>query len=262
MVRLALLLLVCVCRLAPAAQVETLSAGSLPEEAILRSGRTFAWVRALEADVAREPSNAGNHAALALGYFLLRQRRFSHEEMQRALALDPHAAEVNYIAGRIEMDLDQDYRGAMPRFEAVLAVSKDNFKARYFLAMCLRGLGKHEEALTEFRKAAATAPYDWAWVAIAEEELNAGDAQQALEAAQKASGMNRSAENLVLMAKAWMALDQAGKARECLEDAVKIDPGWETPHYLLARIYAKNADSAAQTRAERQRFEELRNAAQ
>ncbi len=256
------LLLACACRLAPGAEVESWSAGHLPEEAILRSGRTFAWVRALEADIGRDPSNARNHAALALGYFLLRQRRFSHEEIERALALDPHSVEVNYIAGRIEMDLDQDYRAATPRFEAVLAASKDNFKARYFLGVCLRGLGKHAEALAEFRKAAVNAPYDWAWAAVAEEELNAGEAQQALAAAQKAAAMKRSAENLALMGKAWMALQQDEKARECLEEAVKTDPQWETPHYLLARIYAKNPDGAAQARAERQRFEELRDAAQ
>jgi hypothetical protein len=97
----ALLILAGACSVTRAAGFENLIAGGVPEESILRSGKTFAWVRALEADAALKPASADVHAALAVGYYLLGQRRFSHEEIERALALDPRSVQANYIAGRI-----------------------------------------------------------------------------------------------------------------------------------------------------------------
>jgi tetratricopeptide (TPR) repeat protein len=241
---------------------ENLIAGGVPEESILRSGRTFAWIRALEADAAQRPASADVHAALAVGYYLLGQRRFSREEIQQALTLDAHSVQTNYIAGRIDMEVDKNYQAAIPRFRAVLRVAKDNFKAHYFLGVCLRSLGEPMQALEQFRAAAAAAPYDWPVVAIAEVELDRGDSKAALEYARKACDMNRSAENLVLAGKAMSALGRSTEAVRYFEQAAKSDPDWEMPHYLLARIYAKAPGGALQAQTERQKFRELRYAAQ
>ena len=258
----ALLILACACSAAWAAEFENLIAGGVPEESILRSGKTFAWVRALEADAAQKPASADVHAALALGYYLLGQRRFSHEEIERALTLDPRSVQANYIAGRIYMDADNNYRAAIPRFRAVLLVAKDNFKAHHFLGVCLGSVGEQGQALEQFRAAAALAPYDWPVVAIAQAELNRGDAKTALEYALKACDMSRSAENLMLAAKAMSALGRNTDAVRYLQQAAKADPDCEMPHYLLARIYAKAPGQEAQAQTEEQRFRELSDAAQ
>ena len=258
----ALLILAGACSVTRAAGFENLIAGGVPEESILRSGKTFAWVRALEADAALKPASADVHAALAVGYYLLGQRRFSHEEIERALALDPRSVQANYIAGRIYMDADNNYRAAIPRFRAVLLAAKDNFKAHYFLGICLGNVGEQAQALEQFRAAAAVAPYDWPLVAIAQAELDRGDAKTALEYALKACDMSHSAENLVLAAKAMSALGRDTEAVQYLQQAAKADPDWEMPHYLLARIYAKAPGQEIQARTEEQRFRELSNAAQ
>ena len=152
----ALLILAGACSVTWAAGFENLIAGGVPEESILRSGKTFAWVRALEADAAVTPASADIHAALAAGYYLLGQRRFSREEIERALALDPRSIQANYIAGRIYMDGDNNYRAAIPRFRAVLLAAKNNFKAHYFLGICLGKVGEQAQALEQFHAAASS----------------------------------------------------------------------------------------------------------
>lgn len=244
-----------------ASERDDLTTGAVPEQAILRSGRTFAWIRALEADAAREPSNAELHAALALGYYLAGQQRFAKEESRLALSLGPDSLQSNYIAGRIAMEVDKNYREAIGRFQKVLSVQARNFKARYFLGVCFRNLGERARALEAFRTASVNAPYDWAVVAIAEMQLDTGDAHGAIDAALKACEMNRSAENLLLAGKALSASGESSRAREYLEEAIKADPAWDTPHYLLARIYSRTPGHEQQARAERERFEALRNAA-
>lgn len=258
----ALLILACACSAAWAAGFENLIAGGVPEEPILRSGKTFAWVRALEADAVQTPTSADVHAALAVGYYLLGQSRFSREEIERALVLDPRSVQANYIAGRIYMDVDRNYRAAIPRFSAVLVAAKDNFKAHYFLGICLRNLGEQMQALEQFRAAAAVAPYDWPLVAIAQAELDRGDAKAALQYALKACDMNRSAENLMLAGKAMSTLGRNTEAVPYLEQAAHADPDWEMPHYLLARIFAKAPGGQVRSQAEEQKFRELSDAAQ
>ena len=264
----ALLILAGACSVTWAAGFENLIAGGVPEESILRSGKTFAWVRALEADTAQKPGSADIHAALAVGYYLLGQRRFSHEEIERALELDPGSVQANYSAGRIYMDADGNYRAAIPRFRAVLRLAKDNFKAHYFLGVCLRSVGEPTQALQEFRAAAVSAPYDWPNVAIAQAELDRGNAGAALEYALKACSMNGSAENFVLAGKAMSALGRNAEAVRYFEQAAKADPDWDMPHYLLARIYrrmpngGRTPDGAVQAQIEQQKFRELSDAAQ
>jgi tetratricopeptide (TPR) repeat protein len=241
---------------------ENLIAGGVPEESVLRSGRTFAWIRALEADSTQQSASADVHAALAVGYYLLGQRRFSREEIDRALALDARSVQANYIAGRIDMDVDRNYRAAIPHFRAVLLVAKDNFKAHYFLGVCLRSLGEQTQALEQFRAAAMAAPYDWPVAAIAQAELDRGDAKAALDYSLKACQMNRSAENLVLAGKVMSALGRNPEAVRYFQQAAKVDPDWEMPHYLLARVYGKMPGGAPQAQNEEQKFRELRDAAQ
>lgn len=257
-----LLALACACSAAWGAGFENLIAGGVPEEPVLRSGKTFAWIRALEADAAQWSASADVHAALAVGYYLLGQRRFSHEEIERALALDPRSVQANYIAGRIDMDVDKNYRAAIPRFRAVLLREKNNFKAHYFLGVCLRNLGEQTPALEQFRASATTSLYDWPIVAIAQIELDRGDSKSALEHALKACDMNRSAENLVLAGKAMSALGRNTEAVRYFEQAAKVDPDWELPHYLMARIYPKISGGALQAQAEEQKFRALSDAAQ
>src|SRR5581483_6497104 len=110
----ALLALAGTCSAMWGAGFENLIAGRVPEESILRSGKTFAWIHALESDAAQQPASSDVHAALAVGYYLLGQRRFSREEIERALTLDPRSVQANYIAGRIDMDVDRNYRAAIP----------------------------------------------------------------------------------------------------------------------------------------------------
>jgi tetratricopeptide (TPR) repeat protein len=261
MLRLALVM-AGACVIARAATREDLIAGQISEESLLHAGRTFAYVRALEADALREPANAQIHGSLALGYFLLRQSRFCREELQRALALDPRSIQANYIAGRIAMELEHDYPEAISHFRVVLSVAGDNFKARYFLGICLRNLGRNAEALREFRLASLNATYDWPFAAIAEEELDAGHAQAALDAALKAERINSTAENLVLAGKSWQAVGNDAKALDCFVNAVKLDPSWDAPHYLLGRLYAKLPGKTAEAEHENALFATLRDAAQ
>ena len=130
---------------------------------LLKTGQYFAYVRNREKELLHAPSNAGLHAALALGYYLLGQQRFCEEEMQQALALVAtapvaEAEQIHYLAGRLAME-NTKFQAAAHHFDAALLARPGNSKAEYFLAVCLQALNQHASARARFEHACSAAAF-------------------------------------------------------------------------------------------------------
>ncbi len=226
---------------------------------LTREGKYFLAVKLLEAAEAADPKRAEIHTTLALNYYLLDQRKLFREEIAAALGLDPSSAQAWYLAGRFALEIDADIPKAIKCLRKTLELASASFKAHYYLGICYQDLGQPDRARSEFRLAAESGSYDWPLRALSELEYTAGNMQAALEAALEALKRNRaSPESNLAAARAWQALGKDDAAVAAYQEAARLDPTWDRPHYYLGALFTKRGDSAAAAREFRV-FEKLRN---
>jgi tetratricopeptide (TPR) repeat protein len=216
--------------------------------------RSFQAIRRLEAQVA----SASVETELALQYFLLGQRELFHAAIAKALELDPRSAQAYYLAGRFALEAEQDPQAASRAFRQALEWAPESFKAHYYLGICLRQMARHDEARRELRRAGETAAYGWPWRALAEMELDLHHYQAAREAARKALELEpQAAENALLAGKVYQALGQPEKALPLFEEAARMEPLWEKPHFLIGTLYLAKPATRQQGAHELERFRQL-----
>lgn len=218
---------------------------------------TFAAIRRLEA----RPPSATVETDLALQYFLLGQRELFHPAIAKALELDPRSAQAYYLAGRFALEAEQDPLGASRAFRKALELAPESYKAHYYLGICLRQLAQFDDARSELRKAGEAAAYSWPWRVLAEMELDLHHSTAALEAARKALELEpQSAENCLIAGKAYQELGQPEKAIPLFEQAARIEPLWEKPHFLLGNLYLARPATRQAGARELERFRQLESA--
>jgi Flp pilus assembly protein TadD len=241
-----------------------------PNETLLKTGQYFLYVRTKEQELAQSPANAGLHASLAVGYYLLGQHRFCEEEIRQALALmessptpsSAVSAQIHYLAGRLAME-NTKFQAAANHFQAVLLIDPANSKAEYFLAICLQALNQNANARSHFEHACDAAVYSWPCRTLAEIELDDGDARDAQRRAKQAIEIEPTSPEAQLIAgKAAQALSETSAAVSFFRRAAELDQTWETPHYFLAHLYQKIPEKAAEAAHERALYQELYNASQ
>jgi tetratricopeptide (TPR) repeat protein len=247
----------------------TLSGNS--SETLLQNGRYFEYVRVVERELIGSPSNARLHASLALGYYLLGQRRFCKEEIQEALSLlgesrkgdspgtehNDAAGQVHYVAGRIYMG-DKAYKDAAAQLQAALLLDPQNSKIEYFLGVCLQALDQSEGARTHFEHACQAGAYSWPCRALAEMELDDRNGVAARSSAEQAVRIEpTSAEAQFVAGKAAESARDTSAAVSFFRRAAELDPSWEAPHYSLARLYGNMPEKNAEAAKELAQFQEL-----
>jgi tetratricopeptide (TPR) repeat protein len=241
-----------------------------PDEALLKAGQYFKYVRAIEQELVQSPSNAALHASLALGYHLLGQRRFCDEEIQQALALvDPPpvppagtAKQVHYLAGRLAME-DTKFQLAVSHFQTALLLDPANSKIEYFLGASLQALNQHGSAKSHFEHACQATTYSWPCRALAELELDDGNSTSAQTHAAQALKIEPTSPQAQLVAgKVAQALGNTSDALAFFQRAAELDQSWEAPHYFLAHLYQKMPGKAAEAARELALYQELFHANQ
>jgi tetratricopeptide (TPR) repeat protein len=220
----------------------------------------FANVRQLEASEAAHPDDAAVETDLALNFFLLGQRELFHAAISRALEIDPRSAQAYYLAGRFALEAAQDPSEASRNFQKALELAPSSFKAHYFLGISLRQLVHFEAARDEFQKATESSSYSWPFSSLAETELDLNNPQAALEPALKAIELEpQSAENAEIAGRVYRALGQSDKAIQMYQQAAKLDPLSETPHFLLGSLYAAQLETKNLGEKELELFRQLRD---
>jgi tetratricopeptide (TPR) repeat protein len=220
----------------------------------------FANVRQLEASEALHPDDATIETDLALNLFLLGQRDLFHAAIAKALEIDPRSAQAYYLAGRFALEAEQDPSEASRNFQKALDLAPSSFKAHYFLGISLRQLVHFPAARDEFKKATESSAYSWPFSALAETELDLNDPQAALEPALKAIELEpQSAENVEIAGRVYRALGQDDKAIQMYQQAAKLDPLLETPHFLLGNLYAARRETKNLSGKELELFRQLKD---
>lgn len=219
----------------------------------------FANLRQAEVSEATHPDDAEVATELALNFFLLGQRTLFHAAIDKALKIDPHSAQAYYLAGRFALEAEQDPSEASRNFQQALEIAPSSFKSHYFLGISLRQLVHFQAARDEFEKATESAEYSWPFSALAETELDLNHSEAALKPALKAIQLERdSAENSEIAGRVYHALGQDDKAIEMYQQAAKLDPFWEQPHFLLGNLYAARPGTKDRSAQELELFRQLR----
>lgn len=220
----------------------------------------FANVRALEARQVLHPDDAAIETDLAVNFFLLGQHELFHAAIARALEIDPRSAQAYYLAGRFALEAEENPKEASRAFQKTLELAPFSFKSHYYLGICLRQLADFQAALDEFQRAAQSATYSWPFRALAETELDLNHPKAALDPALKAIDLEpQSSENALVAGRVYQALGQTEKAIQMYRQAAKLDPLWETPHFLLGNLYAAQPETRKRREEELELFQQLRS---
>ncbi len=218
----------------------------------------FGNLRRLLSAARQAPEDTGVTTDLALNYFLLGQHQLFREAIAGVLARDPRSAQAYYLRGRFALEAEQNPKAAAGDFQKALELAPASFKSDYYLGICLRQLGQFAAARAALQKACASSTYSWPFRALAELELDLNRAVAALPPALKAVELEpRSAENCLVAGKTYQALGQAEKAIPLYQQAARLDPLWEKPHFLLGNLYLAQPTTRALAAGELQTFQQL-----
>ncbi|MBM3580691.1 MAG: tetratricopeptide repeat protein [Alphaproteobacteria bacterium] len=128
--------------------------------------------------------NADFHANFGLALKDAGRWARAKAEYGRALARDPNHANALFNLGLL-LGEEGDHEGAAALFAKLAAREPSNAEARCFRGWALKGQGRTAEARAELREAVRLGPsYDLAWLRLAELELENGDLDAAMKAAE------------------------------------------------------------------------------
>ncbi len=122
----------------------------------------------LEKAVEADPGYADAYAAIALAYVVLpvtsdvpSQMAFPKAKAaaEKALELQKDSASAQLVLARVLFWYDWDWRESERRYRISIANDPDSHDARLGIAHLLSAIGRHDEAMTEVRKARQLDPY-------------------------------------------------------------------------------------------------------
>jgi tetratricopeptide (TPR) repeat protein len=193
--------------------------------------------------------SASVHEALGVAYYTIHQQLLFLRQMDAALKAD--AADplpYHYLGRYYEHDIN-DYQKAISYFDKALERDPGDFKSMHFRAFCLQMLGRDAEARTGYEAAIRRIEdsgerFGWPYQKLAE-ALLLTDLQRAVQYAQKAVELEPGVEsNHLVLAKVYESggnLD--GAIQQCLQ-AARLKPNEASIRYLLFRLYKKKGDGA------------------
>jgi tetratricopeptide (TPR) repeat protein len=171
----------------------------------------------------------------------------AEQEFRRAQEADPNDLSVPgnlaslYIA-------EKKFDEALPLLEDVARKAPELLNARLNLAICLRVLGKLEEAARELRSLVETdAAYQPGWWNLGLTEEKAGHPAVAAEAYEKAAALLAEPAELAEAWNAaglmWAGAGQMERAQQAFEKACAADAGAADPRINLANVHALSGRS-------------------
>lgn len=160
----------------------------------------------LRAAVSEEPDYARGRIALGFEYASQGYREEARQELERAVALAPGYADVRYNLGLLHLSADRPLE-ALEQFRSALAINPAYLPARHSMASLLCRTGRHEEGLREYQRIM----------------------RQGFQ----------SADMLVRMGRAALALQRTDEALQLLERAAFLNPDYAATHFYLGTVYRR-----------------------
>jgi serine/threonine protein kinase/Flp pilus assembly protein TadD len=166
---------------------------------------------------------------------------------RRAVELDPESAEAHAARGLAE-SLSQNYRAAEAEFETAMRLNPRHYDACYFYARCKFAQGLNAEAAVLFRKASELDPADYQSLNHLDmclrslgrlEEAHAVCRAAVARAERYVELHPQDARALYLGASAWLQLGERERAMAWAARALAIDPEENTTLYNVACLHAQ-----------------------
>lgn len=204
-------------------------------------------------DLARRAVADGRQQAplyklLASTEYLLGEPQQFETHIRAALALAPDDADLHYHLAR-HLYEQQRYREAAKVFGRASTLDDEHYKARYYEGLLAEARGEPERAKDLFVDAIATIDrrrvrYVWPLVDLGRLLVDQGEIERGLSWLYRAV---RTDPELPYAhyeyAKALLRQPEpTAEVERALRDAIRLDPGYASAYYVLARYYATTGD--------------------
>jgi tetratricopeptide (TPR) repeat protein len=180
----------------------------------------------------------------ARALYLLTRDREAEETLKRAVARAPTDAEIPYNLGRIYYQQGR-HTEAAETFRRAIALDPRAYRAWDNLGLVSEALGDVAQAQQHYLKAIALVHkdhprYDVVYANFAELLIRLGNFQRAFDLAVEAAERNPDEpRNFFLGGKALVQLGRDDLSVRWFEQAVRLDPDYPEPYYLLAQVYRR-----------------------
>jgi TolB-like protein/DNA-binding winged helix-turn-helix (wHTH) protein/Tfp pilus assembly protein PilF len=205
-------------------------------ESLVKAAASFEEAIAIDPDFALAYSGLADSFSLLAHYgFREASEAFprSKDAALKALALDNSAAEPHASLALASMSFDRDWAAAEAGFRKAIEVNPSYATAHHWLALCLMGQGKSQEAISEAQKAQDLDPVSLAAVTfLAQCFLWAGQYEQGIQRSLAALELDPGAPNpRVILAECYWRL---GRVRDALDQLDRVRETWRDDHRQLA----------------------------
>lgn len=213
-------------------------------QAQLLARRPANALASLERIASGEPEYVPALKVAAKAQYLLGRDSEAEAALKRAAGRAPRDAEVPYDLGRIYYQQGRHAEAAESLQQAV-ALDPDFHKAWDNLGLAHEALGEVALAQQHYLRAIALVHkdhprYDVVYANLADLMLKLGEHGRAFDLAAEASERNPDEpRNLFLAGKALVQLGRSDLSVRWFEQAIRLDPDYPEPHYLLSHAYRK-----------------------
>lgn len=180
----------------------------------------------------------------AKALYLLARDVEAEDTLKRVSARAPQDAEIPYSLGRIYYQQGR-HAEAAEMFRRATAIDARDYKAWDNLGLASEALGDVAQAQQHYLKAISLVykdhpEYDVVYANFADLLIKLGNFQRAfdlaVEAAQRNPGEPR---NFFLAGKALVQAERSDLSVRWFEQAIKLDPDYPQPHYLLSQAFRR-----------------------
>ncbi len=180
----------------------------------------------------------------AKALYLLARDAEAEDTLKRASARAPDDAEIPYSLGRIYYQQSR-HAEAAEMFHRATAMDARDYKAWDNLGLASEALGDVAQAQQHYLKAIALVykdhpEYDVVYANFADLLIKLGNFQRAFDLAAEAAQRNPSEpRNFFLAGKALVQAGRSDLSIRWFDQAIKLDPDYPEPHYLLSQAFRK-----------------------
>ena len=223
-------------------------------QAQLLAQRPAEAVKALDRITTEDPDYLQALKVKAKALYLLGRDPDAEATLKRASAHAPDDAEVPYDLGRMYYQQGR-HAEAAESFRRATSLDPRAYRAWDNLGLATEALGDTARAQQHYLRAIALVHkdhprYDVVYANFADLLIRLGNYQRAFDLAAEAAQRNPDEpRNLFLAGKALVHADRSDLSVRWFEQAIKLNPDYPEPHYLLARAYRELGRDADADRA-------------